>query len=1279
MHSPSRFGILAALLLSTSALTVPADTLLLIQDEEVELNGSGTGQFYTGTHDAELREETPDGNFDFGTGSSDPEFTCDGSDPGNLDAQVVMRFGDLSSYIPDGSTITSATLYIDIDNTGNDLELYQLAGGFSWDEATATWNNFGSAASDGVNTGSETVGGPILIDGGGNKVFIDVTATVQSWFAGAPNNGWAFIPTGNDGVDFDASENSDPADRPSLSITFTAPLTEVSIAADNADQAEGDSGSTAFTFTVTRSGVTDSAGTVDWEVVGSGFPAADAADFGGSLPSGTVSFVANDTSETVTVNVSGDTAIEPDETFTVVLSNASGQTNIVTDTATGTILADDNGVRVVAQEGEKFEGDAGTTLFVYRVERVGDTGAVATATYEVNGVGSNPANALDFVGGVFPAGVVNFSINESEELVFIPVQGDLFNEPDETFEVELTGSTGGFPVFDGPAAGTIWSDETKLSIAADSAAQAEGNSGTTAFTFTVSRVGDLSGISSAVWTVSGSGSHPADADDFGGVLPGGTVTFLPNDVSKPILVEVTGDNLPEEDETFTVTLTGLVGAVPQINQASATILADENGTEKFRLIWNDDPSTTAVIAWNQATGSNPVVHYGTTDHGEDYSQYPQSVQTGDLHTTSYKGMSNHFARLSGLQPATAYYFVIRDSLGTSPRMWFRTSPDTPEPFTFITGGDSRNNREPRQNANRLVAKLRPLFVAFNGDFTDSDTNAEWQEWFDDWQLTIAPDGRIFPIVPARGNHEDSNAVLQNLFDLSASNYYAVSFGGDLLRLYSLNSEIAAGGTQRSWLLNDLNAYAAQTTWLMANYHKPMRPHTSSKSEGNDEYNNWAQPFYDYGFDVVVESDTHMMKRTYPLRPDSGGDEGFVRDDATGTTYIGEGCWGAPLRSANDGKSWTRALATFNGFDWIHVYPTHIEDRTVKVDTVQHVGSVSDNNPFVVPNGLELWDPGNGVVLYVPFGYKVEETEKLIASGDVWKYLDDGSDQGTAWKEPAFDDSAWPSGAGDFGYGDPARNTVLDNGPASPNQTITFYFRKDFQLDNPQNVEMLQLATVRDDGVRLFLNGTEVVRSNLPAGPIDYLTTSNYIVSGAEETQAFNFFVAPDALVSGENILAAELRNRDGTSSDIGFDLELIVHKQGALFYLTYEGWKPLVFDAGDHDQEKGDDFDLDTINNYWEFVFGSDPKDALSGHDHLPQASLENGPVEFSYFRQRNTGKVWTYWISQELAPATFVEAVEGVDVSVTVEEIEGTDLEKVTLEWLKPNQPRVFLKVQFQ
>ncbi len=387
--------------------------------------------------------------------------------------------------------------------------------------------------------------------------------------------------------------------------------------------------------------------------------------------------------------------------------------------------------------------------------------------------------------------------------------------------------------------------------------------------------------------------------------------------------------------------------------------------DKYRLIWNDDPSTTMTIGWNQKSGKNATVYYDTRDHQRNTSAYAYSHKIDRVEI--FRGMKTFFSRLKNLKPNTAYYFVIKDSQGVSERFWFKTAPDNPyEKLSIIAGGDSRNHRKGRQNANRLVAKLRPHCVMFGGDMTSNDNDLQWQDWLDDWQLTITKDKRIIPIIPARGNHEYSNGTIMKLFDAPNQHvYYGLTLGGNLLRTYTLNSLIAPGGHQKAWLQEDLHQNQ-NVIWKMAQYHHPIRPHTSRKKEKQKQYENWARLFYDYQVQLVVECDAHVVKTTYPVRPTYEGNhqEGFVRDDERGTIYVGEGCWGAPLRPANDSKSWTRASGSFNQIKWIWVSDSKIEIRTVKTDNAQLVGANSERNIFKLPKNINIWKPKTGSVVVI---------------------------------------------------------------------------------------------------------------------------------------------------------------------------------------------------------------------------------------------------------------------------------------------------------------------------
>ncbi|MGB0863879.1 MAG: fibronectin type III domain-containing protein [Saprospiraceae bacterium] len=399
---------------------------------------------------------------------------------------------------------------------------------------------------------------------------------------------------------------------------------------------------------------------------------------------------------------------------------------------------------------------------------------------------------------------------------------------------------------------------------------------------------------------------------------------------------------------------------------------------KYRAIWNDDPATTMTIGWNQYSGAGAVVYYGIKNHGQNVSAYSYSKKVD--RKEQFRDMNNEFARLKNLKPDTKYYFFIKDSESKSKVFWFRTAPNTSDKrLSIIAGGDSRNHREGRQNANRLVAKLRPHCVMFGGDMTSNDNSRQWKEWLNDWQLTITSDNQLIPIIPARGNHEYSNGTIMKIFDAPNANvYYGLTIGGNLLRAYTLNSLIAPGGNQSKWLELDLKINK-NAIWKMAQYHHPIRPHTSRKSEKQKQYSNWANLFYKYQVQLVVECDAHVCKTTYPIRPsyEKGHVEGFIRDDKKGTVYVGEGCWGAPLRPNNDDKNWTRSSGSFNQIKWIWVDKEKIEIRTVKTNNAKMVRALSMANIFKVPKNINLWKPKTGSVVRIFKKKKPKRKQEIV--------------------------------------------------------------------------------------------------------------------------------------------------------------------------------------------------------------------------------------------------------------------------------------------------------------
>ena len=175
-----------------------------------------------------------------------------------------------------------------------------------------------------------------------------------------------------------------------------------------------------------------------------------------------------------------------------------------------------------------------------------------------------------------------------------------------------------------------------------------------------------------------------------------------------------------------------------------------------------------------------------------------------------------------------------------------------------------------------------------------------------------------------------------------------------------------------------------------------------------------------------------------------------------------------------------------------------------------------------------------------FTGKSEET--VIPFGAVWSYLDTGVDQGTAWLENEFDDSAWSTGPGQLGFGEGDEATEISFGSDLENKHPTTYFRHKFQVADAVRANELVLNLIRDDGAALYLNGIEIGRDNLDPGA-DFTT---YAIVGAEDENLpirMNVVdLTSGLIIEGTNVLAVEIHQATGTSSDLSFDLELVVKR-----------------------------------------------------------------------------------------------------------------------------------------
>ena len=208
--------------------------------------------------------------------------------------------------------------------------------------------------------------------------------------------------------------------------------------------------------------------------------------------------------------------------------------------------------------------------------------------------------------------------------------------------------------------------------------------------------------------------------------------------------------------------------------------------------------------------------------------------------------------------------------------------------------------------------------------------------------------------------------------------------------------------------------------------------------------------------------------------------------------------------------------------------------------------------------------------------------EIISSGELWKYLSDDNSPSDSWNSVDFDDNSWINASSPLGYGEDYINGNISFGNDPNNKPITAYFRKEFQFTGNDNIVAAKVVLRKDDGVAVYLNGQEIARDNLREGS-NHLTFADESISGVAELESTEFIFDSTLLREGGNVLAAEVHQSSRASSDLLFDLELLVssEKVSEFVYIQIPGEEPV-------------DTDGDGYNDSTELYFGSSSKNKES-------------------------------------------------------------------------------------
>jgi hypothetical protein len=212
----SPYGTSAVSVLAANATTTRTGSLTLeISDRLTRTYQRGDGGDFSDVEDTWISDGTPDTNY-----GSDPKLQVDGSGclGGSTVCKTLIKFpnliGPAKGQVPPGSQIHRATLEMTVLNPGGTHRLYRVVE--PWSENTATWNT------------SAVPGSPAAIGPGGSfvpalgRIQADITADVQAWAGGSPNQGNLLDTTSGDGANYDSSEGP-VSGRPLINVTFTPP------------------------------------------------------------------------------------------------------------------------------------------------------------------------------------------------------------------------------------------------------------------------------------------------------------------------------------------------------------------------------------------------------------------------------------------------------------------------------------------------------------------------------------------------------------------------------------------------------------------------------------------------------------------------------------------------------------------------------------------------------------------------------------------------------------------------------------------------------------------------------------------------------------------------------------------------------------------------------------------------------------------------------------------------------------------------------------------------
>src|SRR5438128_1256628 len=410
----------------------------------------------------------------------------------------------------------------------------------------------------------------------------------------------------------------------------------------NAAASSGSESVTAASVPVSLSTASGKTVTVTYAVTG-GTATGGGVDY--TLAAGTLTFAPGVTSQNISIAVVNDTLDEDDETIQVALSSPTNSTLGATTTHTYTILDDDPPPSLSINNVTVTEGNSGTTNANFTVTLSAASGRTVTVNYATaDGTATAPADYA-----AIPTTTLTFNPGQTTKTITVPVNGDIVDESDEAFTVNLFNPTNA-TLSSATGTGTIIDDDgpptVTLSLSGSPMTEAGGVATVTA---------TLGWPSAQTVTVNLAFSGTATlTNDY--TASGTSIVIPPGSTTGSITLTAVQDSIDEVDETIVVDISTVTNGI-------------ESGTQQVTATIIDDDGPTISI-------NNATVTEGNT------GQTVNAIFSVSLSATSPQSITVDYSTADGTATAPADY------VAKSGTLTFPANSTTPQTITIVVNGDN---------------------------------------------------------------------------------------------------------------------------------------------------------------------------------------------------------------------------------------------------------------------------------------------------------------------------------------------------------------------------------------------------------------------------------------------------------------------------------------------------------------------------------------------------------------------------------------------------------------